>query len=156
NWSTGFVPVSSSTANINAAGTYTVTSSANETVLAITTIPTATLDLTGGNFTALAGTGTGANAGTIIVETGSQLIVGGTVKNSGAIFLNSSGASGALQIDRDTILQGGGKITLSSSGARVINLLSGSTLTNVDNTISGSGNIDSGSNPGSLVNENNG
>jgi hypothetical protein len=38
NWSTGMVPVSSSTANINATGTYTVTSSANETVLAITTI----------------------------------------------------------------------------------------------------------------------
>ena len=88
NWSTGTVPVSSSIANINAAGTYTVTSSTNPTVLAITTIPTATLDVTGNStFTALAGTGTGANAGTISVETGAVFTVGGTVKNSGIITL---------------------------------------------------------------------
>ena len=59
NWSTGFVPVSSSTSNINAAGTgtYTVTSSVNETVLAITTIPTATLDVTGATSLRLPGPG---------------------------------------------------------------------------------------------------
>src|SRR6516162_1988598 len=91
NWSTGTVPGSSSTANINATGTYTVSSSVNETVLAITTIPTATLDVTGGNFTALAGTGTGANAGNISVESGAIFTVGGTVKNSGTITLKGSG-----------------------------------------------------------------
>jgi hypothetical protein len=90
NWSSG-APVSSSTANINATGTYTVSSSVNETVLAITTIPTATLDVTGGNFTALAGTGTGANAGNISVESGAIFTVGGTVKNSGTITLKGSG-----------------------------------------------------------------
>jgi hypothetical protein len=112
NWSSG-VPVSSSTANINAVGTgtYTVTSSVNETVLAITTIPTATLDVTGGNFTALAGTGTGANAGNITVENGAIFTVGGTVKNSGIITLKGSG--GELALSRDTILQGGGKLVLS-------------------------------------------
>jgi hypothetical protein len=59
NWSTGTVPVSSSIANVNAAGTgtYTVTSSVNETVLAITTIPTATLDVTGATSLRLPGPG---------------------------------------------------------------------------------------------------
>jgi hypothetical protein len=121
NWSSG-VPGSSSTANINATGTYTVTSSANETVLAITTIPTATLDLiTIGNpafFTALAGTGTGANAGTITVDGGSQFVVGGTVKNTGTISLVGGGYP-VLGIARDTTLQGGGKITLSNPASRI-------------------------------------
>ena len=80
NWSTGNVPGPSDIANINTSGT--VTSSGSPTVLAITTSPTAKLDVTSGTFTALAGTGTGANAGTIAVETNSDFTVGGTVKNS--------------------------------------------------------------------------
>jgi hypothetical protein len=36
NWSTGSVPVSSTIANISATGTYSVKSSVNETVLALT------------------------------------------------------------------------------------------------------------------------
>jgi hypothetical protein len=87
----------------------------------------------GTNFTALAGTGVGANAGTIIVEYGAYFIVGETVKNSGTILINGGGA---LQINRDTILQGGGKITLSNNSG-----IGGGNLTNVDNTISGSGTI---------------
>ena len=72
NWRAG-VPGSSTIANINAAGagTYMVTSSATETVLAITTIPTATLYLSGnGQFTALAGTGPArlATAGVNVVQ----------------------------------------------------------------------------------------
>jgi hypothetical protein len=152
NWSTGTVPVSSSIANINASGTgtYTVTSSANETVLALTTIPTATLDLTGGLFTALAGTGVGANAGTIKVENNVTFAVGGTVNNSGNIIINATPGpantipppGGVLSIYRDTILQGGGKITLSNyenggTGCDIVPASSGgATLTNVDNTIS--------------------
>ena len=146
NWSTGTVPVSSSTANINAAGTYTVGSSVNETVLAITTIPTATLIVTGNsNFTALAGTGSGANAGTITVQPGSAFTVGGTVKNSGTINLNDSGR---LTISRDTILRGGGKLILTNGYI----LASNTTLTNVDNVISGFGSISINA----LVNQTNG
>jgi hypothetical protein len=138
NWNTGTVPGSSNTANINAAGTgtYTVISSVNETVLAITTIPTATLDVTAGNFTALAGTGSGANAGNITVENGALLTVGGTVKNSAIISLKGTGF---LSFSRDTILQGGGKITLSDTGGPSI--FGGYTVTNVDNIISGVGGI---------------
>ena len=148
NWSTGTVPVSSSIANINATGTYTVTSSADETVLAITTAPTATLDVTEGDFTALAGTGVGANAGTISVETGSKFIVGGTVKNSGTISVNGSDGNAALVIARDTTLQGGGKVTLSTQSSQIGG---GGTLTNIDNVISGSGAVYV-----ALVNENKG
>jgi hypothetical protein len=139
------VPVSSSIANINATGTYIVTSSANETVLAITTSPTATLDLiTIGNpavFTALAGTGTGVNAGTITVDGGSRFVVGGTVKDTGTISLIGGGYP-ILGIKRDTILESGGKVTLSATtGQSQIADFSGlgATLTNVDNVISGSG-----------------
>ena len=145
NWNTRTVPVSSSIANINAAGTgtYTVTSSVNETVLAITPIPTATLDVTGGNFTALAGTGVGANAGNIIVESGATFIVGRTVKNSGIMTLNGTGE---LALRSDTILQGGGKLSLSDNLGNTGHLniageFSPVTLTNVDNVISGSGYI---------------
>jgi probable HAF family extracellular repeat protein len=154
NWSTGTVPVSSSIANINATGTYTVTSSGSPTVLAITTIPTATLDVTAGNFTALAGTGVGANAGMITVESGAIFTVGGTVKNSGIITLNGTGE---LALHSDTILQGGGKITLSDNLGNTGHLniaseFSPVTLTNVDNVISGSGYIDNVS----LVNQSKG
>jgi hypothetical protein len=150
NWSTGTVPVSSSIANINAAGTgtYTVTSSGSPTVLAITTIPAATLDVTGGNFTALAGTGTGANAGNITVESGATLTVGGTVKNSGIITLN---IRANLVLARDTILQGGGKLILfnNTSNNSGWPIITGNTLTNVDNVISGVGEIETSA----LVNE---
>jgi probable HAF family extracellular repeat protein len=154
NWSTGTVPVSSSIANINAVGTgtYTVTSSGSPTVLAITTIPAATLDVTGGSdFTALAGTGTGANAGTITVETSSAFTVGGTVKNSGIIALNGQAQ---LFIARDVILQGGGKLILSNSteSTNISGSTSLTTLTNVDNVISGSGTISIAA----LVNQTNG
>jgi hypothetical protein len=137
NWSTHTVPGPSDIANITASGT--VTSSSNPTVLAITTTPTAKLDVTGSSsFTALAGTGVGANAGTIAVETNSDFIVGGTVRNSGIIAINNTGV---LLIARDAILQGGGQVTLSRtlSGTPTIE---GNTLTNVDNVISGFGNIE--------------
>jgi hypothetical protein len=151
NWSTG-VPGSSTIANINATGTgtYTVAISAtdNETVLAITTVPTAILDLTGGSLTALAGTGVGANAGTISVESGAVFTVGGTVKNSGIINLNGTGL---LSLYSDTILEGGGKLTLSNHSL-IPNITGGPrTLTNVDNVISGVGVIGV-----PLVNENKG
>jgi hypothetical protein len=149
NWSTGRVLGRSDIANINAAGTYTVFTLLldNETFLAITTIPTATLDVTNNSaLEALAGTGTGTNAGTIIVEDNSRFVVGGTVKNSGIISLNSNGGPSAaiLGIERDTTLQGGGKIILSGGAASQIADYSPTssttaTLTNVDNVISGTG-----------------
>jgi len=104
--------------------------------------------VTGGNFTELAGTGVGANAGTITVESGALFTVGGTVKNSGIITLNGTGE---LSIYRDTILQGGGKITLSNNLANQNTNIGGGSLTNVGNVISGSGYIAM-----ALVNQNKG
>jgi hypothetical protein len=87
----------------------------------------------------------------ITVETGAVFTVGGTVKNSGIITLNGTGE---LLIYRDTILQGGGQITLSleTGNSGHFNIFGNYTLTNVDNTISGFGNISTAA----LVNETNG
>jgi hypothetical protein len=96
------------------------------------------------SLTALAGTGTGANAGTIIVGETSKFIVGGTVKNSGTISLVGGGEA-TLGIERDTILEGGGQINLSTGqfadSSQISDLGLGHTLTNVDNVISGSGTV---------------
>jgi hypothetical protein len=121
-------------------------------VLAITTIPTVVLEVVPGSvFTALAGTGTGANAGTIEVDSGGEFVVGGTVRNTGIISLVGSGYP-ILEFGRDTILEGGGQINLSAVlGQSEIEGVSGSTLTNVDNVISGAGIISV-----ALVNEKNG
>jgi hypothetical protein len=162
NWSTDTVPGPSDVAAINAKGTYTVTSSIPETVLALTTSSTATLDLTTqGPFTAITGTGTGANAGTINVGF-VRFIVGGTVTNTGTISLNA-GSDNSLEgsdliINSDTVLRGGGKITLADA---VWSNLSdfpnhtnntGSSLTNVNDDISGAGVI----NVQQLINEKHG
>jgi hypothetical protein len=162
NWSTDTVPGPSDVAAINAKGTYTVTSSIPETVLALTTSSTATLDLTTqGPFTAITGTGTGANARTINVGF-VRFIVGGTDTNTGTISLNA-GSDNSLEgshliINSDTVLRGGGKITLADA---VWSNLSdfpnhtnntGSTLTNVNNDISGAGVI----NVQQLINEKHG
>jgi hypothetical protein len=102
-------------------------------------------------FTALAGTGTGANAGTITVDGGSHFVVGGTVKNTGTISLVGGGYP-ILGIARDTTLRGGGKITLSNPASQIADVSpSGATLTNVDNVISGTGYISV-----AFVNEKNG
>ena len=84
----------------------------------------------------------------ISVEIGAIFTVGGTVKNSGSIMID---AGGRVYISRDTILQGGGKIILSDNGSSTNIVTAGTTLTNVDNTISGSGIIDA-----TLVNQKNG
>jgi hypothetical protein len=137
NWSTDAVPMSTSIANINAAGTYTVTSEADETVLAVTTASTATLDVTNGLFAALAGTGLGANAGTIKLEGPGTFLAGGTFNNKGTIAV--SGADGGWILLRDTTVAGGGSLSLSDSF--LLDRANTLTFTNVDNTISGTGSI---------------
>ena len=95
------------------------------------------------------------NAGTMAVSDDAILPLGGTINNSGIIALNSTGDQTELQITGDGItLQGAGKLTLSDSSANIIvGTTSTSTLTNVDNTISGAGRIGSGDGTLTLVNE---
>lgn len=140
-WSAGTIPWAVDTAAISASGTYTVTSSANETVLSLTTAAGATLEITDGNFTMTEGTGTGVNAGAITVDPNlgetADLIVGGTINNKGIISVISVGGYTAeLTVSPlGLTLEGGGQVRLASSQ------IAGGTITNVDNIISGSGSI---------------
>ena len=68
------------------------------------------------------------------------------VNNSGTIALNSTGSETLLQLIRDGItLTGGGEVTLSDSAGNLIQGTSTAiTLTNVDNVISGAGQLGGG------------
>jgi Ca2+-binding RTX toxin-like protein len=92
------------------------------------------------------------NAGNMVVSDGAMLPLNGTIDNTGTIALDSSGGATELQIIGDGItLQGGGQLTMSGD-AVIVGTTSASTLTNVDNTISGAGQIGSGDGNLTLVN----
>jgi hypothetical protein len=141
NWNPASVPASSDEAEIDAAGTYTVTSSANETVNILTTVATATLVIASGStFTINEGTGAGINAGIIAIDNGSVLDTGGTLNNSGKIELNATNTTTGLMVEAATTLTGSGKVVMSDNDGNVILILS-TTLTNVHNIISGAGQL---------------
>ncbi|MEO8926849.1 MAG: hypothetical protein ABI306_06760, partial [Caulobacteraceae bacterium] len=130
------------------------------------------LDLLAGDTTLIAvnGAGGGANAGKIVIQdavfvvpvlgallgASARLQFGGTFNNTGTIVLNGQPhLLGLLDADQTTyltvdknggVLTGGGHVTLSNERLNIIN---GSTLTNVNNTISGSGAIE----PSALINQ---
>ncbi|MGX5844399.1 beta strand repeat-containing protein, partial [Mesorhizobium sp. ArgA1] len=86
------------------------------------------------------------NPGTMMIGDGALLPLSGTINNSGIIALDSTGRETLLQIIQHGVtLQGGGQVLLSDSDANVI---SGTgpdvTLVNVDNTISGAGQLGGG------------
>ncbi|RUY84827.1 adhesin, partial [Mesorhizobium sp. M7A.F.Ca.CA.001.12.2.1] len=86
------------------------------------------------------------NPGTMTIGDGALLPLSGTINNSGLISLDSTGGDTLLQIIQHGVtLQGGGQILLSDSAA---NMISGTgpdvTLVNVDNTISGAGQLGGG------------
>jgi hypothetical protein len=155
-WSSKTVPGATDDAILDASGStaYTVTASTNETVNSIQTASTATLSITGGTFTAAAGTGTGGNAGFIIVGDATTFAIGGTFANSGTVTIASAGSGNptVLAISKSTTLNGAGKVTLTDfSFNQISGGASATTLTNVDNTLSGAGTI--GSSTLTLVNK---
>ena len=93
------------------------------------------------------------NDGTMTIHDGAILPLGGTIENTGTIELASTGSETDLQIlFRGAELTGGGQVTLSDSDQNVIFGGSADTvLTNVDNTISGAGQLGAGQM--TLVNE---
>jgi hypothetical protein len=153
NWSSGTVPGSTNIGAITLSGTYTVSSSEDETVYGLTTAIGATLDVTGGTFTIANGTGSGANAGIMEVGSGGTLVLDGDFSNTGRIkalggsvelnnatviggYLRSLGSSALIETTADSVdtIKGGATIV---SGA-TIDVASGSTLTMRGDTI-GSG-----------------
>src|SRR5689334_16778407 len=120
NWNPATVPGASDLAAIDAIGaTYTVTASADKEVKSLTTAATATLLITNGStFTIDNGTGVGANAGTIAIGDGTELVFGGTLKNIGKLTLNST-ASGVILFSTGA-LTGGGKVVLSDNAGNLV------------------------------------
>jgi hypothetical protein len=108
NWSPSGPPGVFDQAILTATGAfYTVAATNDQTVLTVNTSADATLDIQGSTFTAEAGTGAGANNGTIDVEHGSTFAVAGTLNNSGTINLFGAGEAAYLQLVGDTTLKGG-------------------------------------------------
>ena len=145
-WSTGTVPGGSDDAILDAVGgAFTVSTSTGETVNSIQLASNATLNINARTFTATNGTGSGANAGAINIENNAYAALGGTVKNTGSITLDSVGNDTRLIINTAVSLTGGGKLTLTDNSANTVNgAAAATTLTNVDNTISGSGALGAG------------
>ena len=113
-WRGGIVPGASDNAILDAAGSaFTVTSGVSETVRSVRLSSNATLSLTAGTFDAVKGTGSGANAGVILVGAGATLVCGGTVTNAaGGVIQAGDGAM--MRLEPGAHLRGG---TLASAGS---------------------------------------
>ena len=153
NWNTGAVPASTDNVALDANGTYTITTTAAETVNSLQVISTVTLDIVDTSFAMTNGTGTGANAGTIIDDNNSTLFLGGIVDNTGTIRENSTGNTTDIRLSYPLVtLTGGGHLNMSNNiNNRIYGSGSGYKLTNVDNKISGAGQL--GAAQMTLVNE---
>jgi len=86
------------------------------------------------------------NAGTLTIGDGAVMPFGGILQNTGTIALGSMGAGTQLEVLVESLsLQGGGHLTLSDNDNNVIfGGTAAATLDNVDNTISGAGQIGAG------------
>jgi hypothetical protein len=86
------------------------------------------------------------NTGNLVIGDGAIMPFGGTIENSGTIALASTGSATELEVlFRGATLTGGGHVQLSDSDANGIFGGSADTLlTNVDNTISGAGQLGGG------------
>jgi hypothetical protein len=89
---------------------------------------------------------TTVNSGTMQIGDGAHLPLSGTINNTGTIELVSTGDETDLQlIEHGITLQGAGQVVLSDSLGNTISGTSADvTLTNVDNTIAGAGQIGAG------------
>jgi large repetitive protein len=96
------------------------------------------------------------NAGSMVVSDGAVLPLSGMISNTGTIALDSIGDQTQLQIIGNGItLEGGGRATLSGD-AVIVGTSAASSLTNIDNTICGAGQIGSGDGTLTLINEKHG
>ena len=123
-WTPAGIPGAGNTALITKAGTYTVSSTQNNSVAVIETEADATLVVGGGTvFDVTSGTGTGTNAGKIEVESGGTLKLAGRVADAGTITLSGTTTATVLELDGVNIF--GGK--LQTSGGALIETVSTTT-----------------------------
>ena len=97
------------------------------------------------------------NEGTFVGKFNSDTGISGTITNSGSMTMTSAGTNADLEVQTGgATLDGGGTVTLTTTGAAVsrINGVSGQTLTIADQTIEGEGEI--GSNLLNIDNQANG
>jgi hypothetical protein len=87
------------------------------------------------------------NPGTMIVGDGAILPLGGEIHNTGSVTLASTGDQTYLQVQSSGArLTGGGQINMSDDSGNVIaSTTRNAVLTNIDNTISGAGEVGAGS-----------
>jgi hypothetical protein len=146
-WTTGTVPGASDNAILDAKGAnFAVTADTSEDVDSLTLASNAILDITGGTFT----TGAVTNAGDIlvnatIVHENTVFSVDGAVVNTGSIRIASADQdTAALLIGAGGVTLGGGGQVVMSGAATIVGGAATDVLTNVDNTISGFGDIGNG------------
>ena len=85
------------------------------------------------------------NKGTYAVQNAEGTQLTGTFTNQGTVQMNSVGNTTELQANGAVTLTGGGTIVMSDNvNNYLLQSVSGSSMTNVNNTISGSGNIGNG------------
>jgi hypothetical protein len=132
-WTGDVAPGISDIAVLDATGgDYTVTSTDPQEVSGLEIASNATLVISDNTFS---DTGAFDNAGYISVGGGvlPTLSVGGTLNNSGSMFLG-----GTLSVrSAGAVFAGGGKVTLSANGAIKTPSEDETSIVNVDNTISG-------------------
>jgi hypothetical protein len=119
-WSRHLVPGANDDAAIDAVGdgTYTVTSTVSESVNTLAVNFDAVLDITGGTFAILNGTGASSNAGLIEVEhPGSVLTISGAIDNTGGtIEAFDSGVLAPPTIELDNAQITGGTVEAIGGG----------------------------------------
>jgi hypothetical protein len=83
-----------------------------------------------------------SNSGTLVTPNNTTTTLKGTITNSGAMQMNSGGNNTFLEMNGNVTLTGGGTLTLSNNAANfLLGAAGANVLTNVNNTISGSGNM---------------
>lgn len=160
-WSTQVMPITPEDAFIGVLGAANVISNSPVTVNSIGTNNVSSLTIAGNStFTATNGTTLNpettyswetGNHGSINVDAGSTLTLGNalasastltTFDNAGSLIIGAAsgaGRNGSLDIVGSVVLNGAGVVRLGSDTST--GTISGNYLTNVDNTISGSGSI---------------
>jgi hypothetical protein len=134
--------------NVNATGAGAIVALANGAIIDNGTLATSG----GGTIKTLFGSNSTIdkakinNASNLVVGDNSTLTLGSTVNNTGTLSIASAGNNADLIIDANgATLQGKGNVTLTDKASnRIYGAAAADTLTNVDNTISGAGQLGAG------------